>query len=53
MSLAVPSRDELVKAAALFAERGIAHGEVTDISGMSILSVQDPDDINLELAAQK
>ena len=49
VSLAVPSRDELVKAAALFAERGIAHGEVTDISGMSILSVQDPDDINVEL----
>ena len=51
VSLAVGSRDDLVRAAALFAERGIAHGEVMDISGMSILSVQDPDDINVELVA--
>ncbi|OUE20287.1 Glyoxalase-like domain protein [Clavibacter michiganensis] len=51
VSLQVGSRDDLVRAAALFAERGIAHGEVTDIEGMSILSVQDPDDINVELVA--
>jgi glyoxylase I family protein len=51
VSLAVSSRDDLVAAAVLFAERGIAHGEVTDIGGMSILSVQDPDDINVELVA--
>jgi glyoxylase I family protein len=47
----VGSRDDLVAAAALFDARGIAHGEVTDLEGMSILSVQDPDDINIELVA--
>jgi glyoxylase I family protein len=51
VSLAVGSRDDLVAAAALFDARGIAHGEVTDLDGMSILSVQDPDDINIELVA--
>jgi len=51
VSLAVSSRDDLVRAASLFDERGITHGEVMDISGMSILSVQDPDDINVELVA--
>ncbi len=50
VSLQVGSRDDLVRAAALFEERGIAHGEVIDFpSGMSILSVQDPDDMNVEL----
>ncbi|RIJ05081.1 VOC family protein, partial [Clavibacter michiganensis subsp. insidiosus] len=50
VSLQVGSRDDLVRAAALFAERGISHGEVIDFpTGMSILSVQDPDDINVEL----
>ncbi len=50
VSLQVGSRDDLVRAAALFEERGIAHGEVIDFPpGMSILSVQDPDDINVEL----
>ncbi|MBM7412818.1 catechol 2,3-dioxygenase-like lactoylglutathione lyase family enzyme [Clavibacter michiganensis] len=52
VSLQVGSRDDLVRAAALFAERGISHGEVMDFpTGMSILSVQDPDDINVELVA--
>lgn len=50
VSLQVGSRDDLVRAAAVFAERGISHGEVIDFpTGMSILSVQDPDDINVEL----
>ncbi len=50
VSLQVGSRDDLVRAAALFEERGIAHGEVIDFpTRMSILSVQDPDDINVEL----
>ncbi len=50
VSLQVGSRDDLVRAAALFEERGIAHGEVIDFpTGMPILSVQDPDDINVEL----
>jgi glyoxylase I family protein len=52
VSLQVGSRDDLVRAAALFEERGIVHGEVIDFpTGMSILSVQDPDDINIELVA--
>jgi len=50
VSLQVGSRDDLVRAAAVFAQRGISHGEVIDFpTGMSILSVQDPDDINVEL----
>ncbi|MBM7024332.1 VOC family protein [Clavibacter zhangzhiyongii] len=51
VSLAVPSRDDLVTAAALFEAEGIEHGEVMDLEGMSILSVQDPDGINVELVA--
>ncbi|MBP2457288.1 catechol 2,3-dioxygenase-like lactoylglutathione lyase family enzyme [Clavibacter michiganensis] len=52
VSLQVGSRDDLVRAAEVFAERGISHGEVMDFpTGMSILSVQDPDDINVELVA--
>ncbi|WP_317231759.1 VOC family protein [Clavibacter capsici] len=50
VSLQVGSRDDLVRAAAVLEERGIVHGEVIDFpTGMSILSVQDPDDINVEL----
>ncbi|QIS41100.1 VOC family protein [Clavibacter capsici] len=52
VSLQVGSRDDLVRAAAVLEERGIVHGEVIDFpTGMSILSVQDPDDINVELVA--
>jgi glyoxylase I family protein len=53
VSLAVASRDELVAAAARLDQAGVEHGEVTDLagSGLSILSLQDPDDINLELVA--
>jgi len=53
LSLALSARDELVEAAARLDTAGIGHGEVTDVTdaGMAILSVQDPDDINLELSA--
>jgi len=53
LSLAVGSREELGAAAARLDAAGVAHGEVTDLpdAGMSILSLQDPDDINLELSA--
>ncbi|MCZ2830320.1 VOC family protein [Modestobacter sp. VKM Ac-2986] len=53
LSLAVGSRDELVAAAARLDEAGVEHGEVTDLTdaGLAILSLQDPDDINLELTA--
>ncbi|PYY32824.1 VOC family protein [Curtobacterium sp. MCJR17_055] len=53
VSFMVGSVDELHEAAARLDAAGVEHGEVTDLgdAGMVILSVQDPDDINLELAA--
>ena len=53
VSLAVGSVDDLHAAAARLTEAGIAHGEVTELpdAGMAILSLQDPDDINVELTA--
>jgi glyoxylase I family protein len=53
VSFAVASRDDLVAAAEKLTEAGIEHGEVVDLedAGMAILSVQDPDDINIELSA--
>ncbi|GAA1995194.1 VOC family protein [Nakamurella flavida] len=53
VSFVVDSRDALVAAAAGLDELGIEHGEVTDLTeaGMAILSFQDPDGVNLELAA--
>jgi glyoxylase I family protein len=54
VSFTVGSVDELHQAAARLDAVGIEHGAVTDLgdAGMTILSVQDPDDINLELAAR-
>jgi len=53
LSLAVGSREELTAAAARLDAAGVVHGDVTDLTaaGMAILSLQDPDDINLELSA--
>lgn len=53
VSFLVSSRDDLDKAAAAFAERGIVHGEVKDLTdaGMAILSFDDPDGVHLELTA--
>lgn len=53
VSFAVAARDDLEAAAAALAGAGITHGDVTDLvdAGISILSVQDPDDINIELTA--
>jgi len=53
LSLAVGSREELTAAAGRLDAAGVEHGEVTDLAdaGMVILSLQDPDDINLELSA--
>ena len=53
LSLSVGSRAELTAAAARLDAAGVAHGEVTDLTdaGLAILSLQDPDDINLELTA--
>ena len=50
VSLQVASRDELTEAARRLDEAGIEHGEVYEVAtGMFILSIQDPDDINIEL----
>ena len=53
LSLSVGSVDDLHSAAGRLAAAGVEHGEVKDLGslGMTILSVQDPDDINVELSA--
>ena len=53
LSLAVASAEDLHAAAARLDAAGVDHGEVTELTGfgIAILSVQDPDDINLELTA--
>ena len=55
LSLRVGSVDELHAAAERLTEAGIPHGEVTDLPPfrLVILSLQDPDNINLELAAPR
>ncbi|GAB2568812.1 VOC family protein [Microlunatus antarcticus] len=55
LSLRVGSVDELHAAAERLTEAGIPHGDVTDLPpfGLVILSLQDPDGINLELAAPR
>jgi len=54
LSLLVETVDELHAAADRLTAAGIVHGEVTELPafGLAILSVQDPDDINLEVAAR-
>jgi glyoxylase I family protein len=53
LSFGVANRAELHKAAALFEEHGVEHGEVRDLLpfGITILSFSDPDGIQLELTA--
>lgn len=53
VSLTVGSLDDLRGAADRLTSSGIAHGEIKELTeqGMAILSLQDPDDINLELTA--
>ncbi len=53
ISFSVGSRADLQKALALFEEKGVVHGEITDLTpfGISILSFNDPDGIQLELTA--
>ena len=53
VGIQVASRSDLDKAAERLDADGVAHGEITDIGSMLILSVQDPDDINLELVYPK
>jgi glyoxylase I family protein len=53
IGLSVDSVADLRAAAERLAAQGITHGEVTELTafGLAILSLQDPDDINLELVA--
>jgi catechol 2,3-dioxygenase-like lactoylglutathione lyase family enzyme len=53
VSLAVSSRTDLDDAAARLTAAGVDHGEIIELEeqGLAILSLQDPDDINLELTA--
>ncbi|GAB3685084.1 VOC family protein [Angustibacter aerolatus] len=53
VSLTVDSPEELAAAAQRLTTAGVEHGEVRDLgpAGMAVLSLQDPDDINLELNA--
>ncbi|OLB43024.1 MAG: hypothetical protein AUG82_10735 [Ktedonobacter sp. 13_1_20CM_4_53_11] len=53
LSFGVANRAELHKAAALFEEHDVEHGEVRDLPdfGITILSFSDPDGIQLELTA--
>ncbi len=47
-------RAELERAARLLEERGVPHGEVTDLGaafGLYVLAFRDPDNIQLELTA--
>jgi len=53
LSLAVGSVQDLRTAADRLTRAGVTHGDVRELTGfgLAILSLQDPDDINLELAA--
>lgn len=53
LSFTVGSRDDLVAARDRLEERGVEHGEVTDLPafGIAILSFSDPDGVHLELTA--
>jgi glyoxylase I family protein len=54
LSFSVASRDELESAQRLLEDRGMPHGEITDLGdafGMYILAFRDPDNIQLELTA--
>jgi glyoxylase I family protein len=53
LGLLVASRADLDRAAERLSADGVPHGEVTDIGPMTILSLQDPDDVNLELCYPK
>jgi glyoxylase I family protein len=54
VSLTVDSLDALREAADRLGAADVEHGELTELGdyGIAILSVQDPDDINLELVTQ-
>ena len=49
----VGSRDELEQAMGVLDEHDVSHGEIVDLSGLSIyvLMFRDPDNIQIELTA--
>lgn len=55
LSFKVPNRQALEEALAVFEDRGIPHGEISDLSShgfpIVVLVFRDPDDIQLELTA--
>lgn len=53
VSFAVESRGDLESAAEALTGAGIDHGDIIELSGagLSVLSFQDPDNINIELTA--
>ncbi len=54
VSLSVGTRAELEAAAAYFDAQGVSHGEIKDLGsgfGIYVMSVRDPDNIQLELTA--
>ncbi len=53
LSFTVGSRDNLETAVTALTDAGIEHGEIHDLpdAAIAILSIQDPDDINIELTA--
>ena len=53
LSFSLPSRADLEQAAALLDERGVTHGAITSLPsfGIDVLSLEDPDGIQLELTA--
>ncbi len=54
LSLSVPNRDELERAAEILDERRIPRGEIKDLGpafGIYVLAFRDPDNIQIELSA--
>jgi len=53
LSFSVDSREELEKAARIFDQRGVPHGEIKTLSsfGIHVLPFRDPDNIQIELTA--
>jgi glyoxylase I family protein len=53
LSFGVASRADLERAAALFDDRGVPHGEITTLPsfGIDVLPFEDPDGMQLELTA--
>ena len=56
LSFDVGSYDALESAVRLFDENGVSHGEIKDLGsgfGICVLAFRDPDNIQLELSAQR